>query len=423
MKNKILFSLALFFTTVQTYAKNQTTIYSQLCSINKEWLNNKIDLALLDDTDLIKTDQELIQLHLSLVEMTLRNKNVSHLSFAQKEKRNQSLDILNAYWKKGIFPVNLYHSERTPYFMDHLGTACAVGQLVIETGFGDFAKQIQSTNNYGYIRDLGEQFPLLNQWAFFYGFSIDELAWIQPTYSCWSLSSGTYSPTCPGYNDGIIYLETPVGGTPPYSVSGPPCWGLVAGNYEYTITDAVGNVYVQNYTLVDPAEISPIANWVSDATSLSECDGIASASSSGGTGPLSYYWYNCSGGGSLGNSQTINTLCPGEYEVLINDSNGCSEWSACISISNLAGVDEDSRDSSYAIFPNPTNEIITITFSAVNENSFIVLTDIFGRNVLQIKAEKTNSIDLKGLDLESGCYFVRLETGSGTNVEKIMFVK
>lgn len=416
--------VGIYFFAIHANSKNYPTVYGQLCLLNKEWLNNKIDVPLLYETVLIKTDQELIQLHLSLVETTLRSKDVFHLTREQRKKRSECLDILSVYWQRGVFPVNLYHSERTPYFIDHLGTACAVGHLVIETGYGNFAKQIQNENNYGYIHDLNKQYPVLSEWAFIHGFSMDELAWIQPTYgTCWSDSVGyAHSPTCYGFSDGHIYLEIPVGGTPPYSVSGPPCWNLSAGTYEFTITDANGNVYVQTYTIVDPAPIQATATWISDATSLSACDGVATASNTGGTGPLAYYWFDCSGAG-YGNSQTINALCPGECKVVINDVNGCSGTSSCITIDNLASVAENAVDFSYSIFPNPTNEMLTIRLTGTIGNSFIELMDISGRIILRMEAGKDNPINLPDLGLESGCYFVRIENNNNSVVEKIALVK
>ena len=423
MKNNIAFSIGIFFLLIQVHVKSAPTVYNQLCEVNSEWAKNKIHFPFINESFLLKTEQELIELHLSLVEITLRNKNVSHLSLVQQEKRGECLDVLHDYWKRGIFPINLNHIERTPYFIDHLGTPCAVGHILIKSGCTEFANQIHVENNYGYIFDLSKQYSLLYDWATVHGFSLEELAWIQPSYSCWSSSGGAYSPTCPGYNDGYIYLEVPVGGTPPYSVSGPPCWSLMAGNYEYTITDAVGNVYVQSYTLVDPAPIGVVANWVSDATSPSTCDGVATASASGGSGTLSYFWNDCSGGALLGNSQTISALCPGDYKVLVNDSYGCSEVSSCIAISNLAGVEENSTDFSYSIFPNPTSESITITLSKTIPNSFIELTDIFGRIILHVDAEKNNVIELCDFDLESGCYFVRIENNGDSHVEKIVFIR
>ena len=374
-------------------------------------------MPLPDETTQIKTDQALIQLHLSLVETALRSKNVAYLSTDQKKKRNEGLDILHAYWQTGIFPVNLYHSERTPYFIDHLGTACAVGHILIETGYCDFAKQIHTENNYGYIFDLEKQYPFLKEWAFIHGFAMDELAWIQPSYCTGN------NPTCYGFSDGSVNLQMPVDGTPPFSVSGPPCAMLGAGTYEYTITDANGYVYIHTYTLVDPAPIEVTAHWISDATSLSSCDGSATVSNTGGVGTLTYYWVPCSGTGPGVNAQTVSTLCAGEYKVVISDSNGCSGTSECITIGNLASVNEQSTNFIYTIFPNPSDGILNITLTQTIGNSSIELTDISGRIILRMGAEENNQINLSELGLESGCYFVKIENNNSSAVEKVVFVK
>jgi len=398
-----------FFISSESYSKNCTSVYTQLCQLNKEWLNSKSDFPILNETTLLKTEQELIQIHLSLVEISLRNKNISHLTSSQKIKRNECLTILHSYWTTGIFPINLYHSERTPYFIDHLGTACAVGHIAIETGFGDLALQIQKENNFGYIYDLDKQYSLLGEWAFIHGFSIDELAWIQPSYgSCWSVSGSANNPTCNGFCDGSIELQIPVGGTPPYSISGPPCYMLCAGDYSYIITDVNGNIYTQTYTLVDPIPIDATLNWISDATSASICDGSASASNIGGAAPLTYYWFDCSGSPYGVNPQTINILCPGDCYVVINDAIGCSEVSDCITINDVSGVNENGSDLNYSIFPNPFSNSTTIQTLAPIDNGTLIIYNMYGQIVKQISAITGQTIFVSRDDLPNGLYFFRI---------------
>ncbi len=83
---------------------------------------------------------------------------------------------------RGSFPINTFHEKRTTYFIDIYGTAGAVGQLIIESGYRDFSTRISEEYNYDFIHQLNSKYPDLKVWALDHGFTLDELAWIQPAY-------------------------------------------------------------------------------------------------------------------------------------------------------------------------------------------------------------------------------------------------
>src|SRR5437868_3411237 len=122
--------LFIFLVTISyTSIAEQLTVRQQLENVNRCWKSKPDDAALLKQHS-FKSDVELIQLHLLLVEKNLSNAPATGLTAIQLANRSECLDILHAYWTKGVFPINLYHAKRTPYFIDHVGTACAVGQLI-----------------------------------------------------------------------------------------------------------------------------------------------------------------------------------------------------------------------------------------------------------------------------------------------------
>jgi len=68
-----------------------------------------------------------IRRHLSMVEAALRATNVSALTPAQRAARGRNLDVLHAYWVRGVFPVNTdFPGRHVPYFIDRYGTRCAM---------------------------------------------------------------------------------------------------------------------------------------------------------------------------------------------------------------------------------------------------------------------------------------------------------
>ena len=190
IKNVTLFSLILsvFFSANIVLAahsispKEKHTVYEHMLDVNQEWAKYPNVSPILKSEIYFSDDIHRIQAHLSLVEGTLRKRNVEHLSTEQIEKRQHHLDVLKIYWQKGIFPKNIYHNKRQPYFIDHLGTACAVGHLIREDGGNVLTEKIRKENNYAYISELQSMYPEIKTWADNNGFTLEELAWIQPGY-------------------------------------------------------------------------------------------------------------------------------------------------------------------------------------------------------------------------------------------------
>jgi hypothetical protein len=162
---------------------NSQSLFEQLSSINQQWLF-QADI----NTDLKKTasyttgEVALIQQHLRETEKLLRSRSVIHLNASQKKQRLYLLDVLHQYMLDGIFPKNTFHTRRTPYFIDIFNNYCAVGFLMKISGADKMAREINQSQNFSYVKEI--KHPSLLAWQQFSGFTIDELALIQPGYSC-----------------------------------------------------------------------------------------------------------------------------------------------------------------------------------------------------------------------------------------------
>lgn len=127
-------------------------------------------------------DVERIRAHLARVEQALREADVSALEAGPRAARAHLLDVLHAYRERGLFPHNHVVARRNPVFIDPHGTPCAVGQLIIESGAREVALEISRTQNLASLKDITH--PAVAPWAKAHGFTLDELARIQPSYSC-----------------------------------------------------------------------------------------------------------------------------------------------------------------------------------------------------------------------------------------------
>lgn len=182
--------------TLSAYANlnpnKSSNAFDHLYEVNKEWMQ-QVSIAPQTSIQFLN-DVDRIAYHLTLVEQALREKTSDNLNSEQRKKRSEMLDILHSYAQAKQFPTNSYHAVRTPYFIDDFGVHCAVGYLIMRSGHGALSQQIRKEHNYDYIRDI--QTEGVTAWAETFGFTLDELAWIQPTYP----ADGTYTTLGQGVN-------------------------------------------------------------------------------------------------------------------------------------------------------------------------------------------------------------------------------
>lgn len=160
-------------------AKEKTSLFNHLHEVNKNWQMD-VNPMLKTETS-FNTDIERIQFHLLMVENKLRNQQAIRLTEKQKKNRLRTLDILYNYALAGKFPINTDHKVRQSYFIDKYGTYCAVGFLVKETGFDEVSIAISKHQNYAYVKEINS--PELVKWSKDFGFTLEELALIQPSYA------------------------------------------------------------------------------------------------------------------------------------------------------------------------------------------------------------------------------------------------
>ena len=120
---------------------------------------------------------------------------------------------------------------------------------------------------------------------------------------------------------------TAIGGTLPYSynwsngVTTATNANLVAGSYDVTVTDNKSCNTTGSVTITQPLPISLSLTPVNPSCPGLN-DGSVQATVSGGNPPYSYQWSNG------GNTQQINALADGTYQLTVTDSKNCSSTSS-----------------------------------------------------------------------------------------------
>jgi hypothetical protein len=119
--------------------------------------------------------------HLKFVHATLARARVPQLSASQQRRRSDALATLERYIERREFPRRTGdgYAGRRPRFIDDRGVHCAVGYLIAASD-PELAHAINAAHEYDYVPDIVE--PRLLAWAAENGFTLDELAMIQPTY-------------------------------------------------------------------------------------------------------------------------------------------------------------------------------------------------------------------------------------------------
>ncbi|MEO8588206.1 MAG: T9SS type A sorting domain-containing protein [Flavobacteriales bacterium] len=183
MERSLLFSTLFALGTVAQAAIapiQRTSLYTHMVEVNAQWRVQDPAGMVGNAPVSFTTEADRIATHLHLVRERLMANTPEGLSADQLGRRLFLLTKLGNYADRGSFPQNYVLPYRNPVFIDPHGTACAVGQLMIESGHRDLAERISAEMNLRYVLDM--PWPEIAAWANDEGFTPEELAWIQPGY-------------------------------------------------------------------------------------------------------------------------------------------------------------------------------------------------------------------------------------------------
>ncbi|MCC6691201.1 MAG: SBBP repeat-containing protein [Bacteroidia bacterium] len=128
--------------------------------------------------------------------------------------------------------------------------------------------------------------------------------------------------TCSGKSDGGI-TATPGGGTPAFNyvwsngITTSSGSNLVAGNYTVTVIDSKGCTAVSTTTITAPPAL--LGQYTKGTANCNNCGckEWIMLNATGGTSPYTYTWPDGY------DKRYKNALCPGVYNVIVTDNNGC----------------------------------------------------------------------------------------------------
>ncbi len=120
--------------------------------------------------------------HFAAAVALLRASEPRHLDGAQRLVRKLLLDAIEGYAYRGVFPRNRHFpGERKPTFVDEDGTHCAVAHLLDLTGQSALVQEVRLRRNFAAVSEMAENARFAD-WAREVGFTVEELALLQPAY-------------------------------------------------------------------------------------------------------------------------------------------------------------------------------------------------------------------------------------------------
>ncbi len=156
--------------------------------------------------------------------------------------------------------------------------------------------------------------------------------------------------SCAGLNNGSADAII-IGGLAPYEINwnGPDGFSstdlnilnLAEGNYTLSITDSAGCSISQEIEIIDPDPISIEIDETIDADCNTSPVGAISITAVGGTEPYTFDWSGPNGFSS--DQEDIGNLLPGDYSLLLIDSEGC-DASADVTINFVLEISGDAGD-------------------------------------------------------------------------------
>lgn len=222
--------------------------------------------------------------------------------------------------------------------------------------------------------------------------------------------------SCPGASDGVLGVVSS-GEHPPFTVlwstgSGAAQIGnLSAGSYSVAITDTLGCSSTDSIVLEDPEGFT-ITSVIQNATGGQANGSIEITIESSSSGAFAFSWSNEAGFSA--NTEDIFDLFPGNYTLIVTDTNGCQQVQSFM-VDNITGIRPLATGHFVQLFPNPSNGEFWLDFKLPEaREAEIAILDVFGQplktfamqNIRQLKIP----VDLKGQP--SGVYLIKIKLGA-----------
>ena len=246
-------------------------------------------------------------------------------------------------------------------------------------------------------------------------------------YNCgacnFTTSLTTTQPACSNTCNGSIQLNLQGAGTFSYTWSTgttglPAITNLCPGNYSVTVTNLSTNCSeVQNAYLYKPDSI--VVSSINTIPAQAGDSGNIIVTAHAGNYPLQYSL----DGIHYQQASTLIISNNGTYNVFIKNAVGCVVEQNII----VSGSEDISNSLSWAVFPNPANQELNISFNLSRDASVsLIVTNILGQKIFgsaQTIAAGIHTISQDLSSLSPGAYFITLANDNFSATKKFVVTR
>lgn len=132
-----------------------------------------------------------------------------------------------------------------------------------------------------------------------------------------------------------------------------------------------------------------------------------------------YQWLDCPTMDTISGAtnQSYTATTNGDYAVVVTN-NGCSDTSACYSVSSV-GIIENDFGNEFLIYPNPTDGNFSIDLGENYQTIKLTITDLSGKLILSNTYYDSQLLNLK-IEEPAGVYFLIIESDSKKTVIQLV---
>ncbi|MBL4651387.1 MAG: PKD domain-containing protein [Flavobacteriales bacterium] len=185
---------------------------------------------------------------------------------------------------------------------------------------------------------------------------------------------------------------------------------------------------VEDYAIIiqDPSS-PPIANFTVDSTLL--CMGTVQFTNQSSNSATGFTWFFGDGGTSTLQNPSYTYTATGTYDVILiasnsngNDTITFTNYIEYISDCDGVGIEENSIENSFTIFPNPTTGNFNIEFNNLNADEYSLrIVNVVGQLVnFSLHTQNDRSINIDISNQKSGVYFIQITHDTETYTKHIL---
>lgn len=193
---------------------------------------------------------------------------------------------------------------------------------------------------------------------------------------------------------------------------------LGAAEYVITVMDANGCMADEATVTLDNPEALDASGSATVESAAGAADGSVDLTVTGGTGDLTYDWTGPNGFSA--DTEDIDGLEGGTYEVTITDENGCT---TTFSTEVATSIYELASGIEFTVSPNPSNGMFVLNIEGLNgEKVSYDILDASGRMIssVQLNAAEATRHEINMSGAANGMYFMSITVGEYSTTTRII---